>query len=172
MLALFLMNMLGLYGVFLGVQFKYDQEIAQSLDENRFSGEDVVTFKVPLAVPYYTDSKEYERVHGEFQIEGEVFQLVKQKLLGDTLYIVCVRDHQGKKINKALADYVKTFTDNPQDAKQQNTKPVLPFSKDFLSTIVSLEPQTCGWEKSIVFSSVDNRLDHISLSLNGPPPRV
>lgn len=48
MLVLFLMNMLGLYGVFLGVKFKYDQEVAQNLDDNIYAGVDEITFKVPL----------------------------------------------------------------------------------------------------------------------------
>ena len=172
MLVLFLMNMLGLYGVFLGVQFKYSQEVAQNLDDDNYAGADEMTFKVPLTVPYHMDSKEYERVHGDFEVGGEVYQLVKQKLLRDTLYIVCVKDHQGKKIKQALADYVKTFTDKPTDARQQSSKIFQNLIKDFLSISVSVEQQNSGWEKSISFSSIETRYEYISLSLNGPPPRA
>ncbi len=172
MLVLFLMNMLGLYGVFLGVQFKYSQEVAQNLDDDNYAGADEMTFKVPLTVPYHTDSKEYERVHGDFEVGGEVYQLVKQKLLRDTLYIVCVKDHQGKKIKQALADYVKTFTDKPTDTRQQSSKIFQNLIKDFLSISVSVEQQNSGWEKSISFSSIETRYEYISLSLNGPPPRA
>jgi hypothetical protein len=169
MLALFLMNMLGLYGVFLGVQFKYGQEVAQNLDDNRYAGADEMTFKVPLTLPYYADSREYERVRGEFEVAGEVYQLVKQKLLRDTLYIVCVKDHGSKKIKQALADYVKTFTDKPTNSKS-GAKLAPQFSKDFLTNCISVVSGTSGWARELTFQNqVPNFLENDSPIFSPPP---
>jgi hypothetical protein len=169
MLALFLMNMLGLYGVFLGVQFKYGQDVAQNLDDNRYAGADEMTFKVPLTLPYYADSREYERVRGEFEVEGEVYQLVKQKLLHDTLYIVCVKDHGSKKIKQALADYVKTFTDKPTNSKS-GSKLAPQFSKDFLTYCISVVPGTSGWRRALTFCNrVPHALENDSPIFSPPP---
>jgi hypothetical protein len=169
MLALFLMNMLGLYGVFLGVQFNYSREVAQNLDDNRYAGADEMTFRVPLTLPYYTDSREYERVRGEFEVEGEVYQLVKQKLLRDTLYIVCVKDHDSKKIKQALADYVKTFTDKPENSKS-GAKLVPQLSKDFLAYRITVVQGSTGWARELTFlNPVPNFLESDSPIFSPPP---
>lgn len=149
MLVLFLLNLLGFYGVFLGLQFKNAQEANDQLDEELYSGADAMTFRVPLTVPYSTDHQDYERVSGEFEHDGDVYRLVKQKLFRDTLYIVCVKDINSKKINQALVDYVKTFTDKPVNAKQQNGKQVLSFMKDYVTMRVAVESQSSGWKKTV-----------------------
>ncbi len=153
MLVLFLLNVLGFYGIFVGLQFKYAEKANQNLDEDRYSGADVLTFQIPLTVPYYSGTQDYERVNGEFEHEGEVYRLLKQKLYRDTLYIVCVKDRESKKINQALTDYVKTFTDKPVNAKQQNTKQLQAFSKDYFSTHISTESQSTGWNNSLIHSN-------------------
>lgn len=169
MLVLFLMNMLGLYGVFLGVQFKYGQEVAQNLDNDNYPGADEMTFKVPLTLPYYADSREYERVRGEFEVKGEVYQLVKQKLLRDTLYIVCVKDHGSKKIKQALTDYVKTFTDKPESSNS-GTKLAPQFSKDFLTYCIRVVPGATGWGRELTFyNKVPNSLENDSPIFSPPP---
>src|SRR5207302_5128451 len=100
MLLLFLLNTVGFYGIFLGMQLRYAREANKQLDEDQYSASDAMTFKVPLSVPYAADNQEYDRVTGEFEHRGEVYRLVKQKLYHDTLYIVCVKDRESKKINQ------------------------------------------------------------------------
>ena len=96
-----------------------------------------------MTLPYHLDS-EYERVDGEIEHDGEFYRLVKQKLEKDTLYIVCIKDHDSKRIKQALADYVKTFTDKPVDAKHQG-KFSASFIKDFLPTSIEITPASAGW---------------------------
>ena len=74
LLVLFLLNVLGFYGVFLGLQFKYAQEANDQLDDELYSSEDAMTFRVPLTVPYSTDNQDYERVSGEFEHGGDVYR--------------------------------------------------------------------------------------------------
>lgn len=170
LLVLFMMNMLGLYGVFLGVQYQYAQEVAQNLDEDLYVDEDALTFKVPLTVPYHNDSRGYERVRGDFELNGQVYQLVKQKLHRDTLYIVCVKDHVTKKINQALTDYVKTWTDKPENTKS-GTVPLPQFSKDFLSHQITVTGLAGGWEQAIVFAPVIASSTAPTAQLLSPPPQ-
>jgi hypothetical protein len=165
LLVLFLLNALGFYGIFVGLQLNNDQQANDQLDEEHYSGADAMTFRIPLSVPYSTDGQEYERVSGQFEHDGEIYRLVKQKLLRDTLYIVCVRDNEGKKINQALADYVKTFTDKPVNAKQQQGKHLLSFIKDYIPTGVSVEPQCSGWNKAIGFG--DFKIQYLSFETSG-----
>ncbi|HEX6890362.1 MAG TPA: hypothetical protein VF141_06710, partial [Chryseolinea sp.] len=116
LVLLLLFNALGFYGLFIGLRYKNEIDLVQRLDNDQYLEEQTVTLKVPMTLPYHLDS-EYERVDGEIEHDGEFYRLVKQKLQKDTLYIVCIKDQGSKRIKQALADYVKTFTDKPADAK-------------------------------------------------------
>lgn len=146
LLALFLLNVLGYYGVFVGLQVKSGQAMRDRFDSENYASEQEVTIRVPIAIPYATDSRGYERVDGEFEHNGQIYRLVKQKLQSDTLFIVCIKDNHAAKINQALADYVKTFTDMPFNTKQ-NVKAQI-FSKDYISTSISIETLAMGWNFS------------------------
>jgi hypothetical protein len=155
LLIVFLLNVVGYYGVFVGLRFSSELALRQQFDAESYD-EQEVTIKVPITIPYATDSRDFERVDGEFEYEGQVYRLVKQKLQSDTLHIVCVKDQQTQTINQALADYVKSYTDKPANAKQ-GTKTVAQFTKDFISCTTSVESITTGWNFSAtpVISSSD-----------------
>lgn len=146
LLVIFLLNVVGYYGVFVGLRFSSEVAMRQQFDAENYNQQEV-TIKVPLSIPYASDSRDFERVDGEFEHEGQVYRLVKQKLQSDTLYIVCVKDQQTQTINQALADYVKTYTDKPINAKQ-GTKTIAQFTKDFISCTTSVESLTNGWNFS------------------------
>ena len=139
-------------------------------DEESYHHQEV-TIKVPLTVPYSTDSREYSRVDGEFEHKGEVYRLVKQRLQSDTLFIVCVKDNASKEINQALEDYVKTFTDKPVSSKG-NSKNIQNLIKDFLTQSISIEKQNSGWEETLAFYLIEYQYELVSSSLTGPPPRA
>jgi hypothetical protein len=169
LLLLFLLNVLGYYGIFVGLQVKTSYQMRQNFDEEDYDHQEV-TFKIPLTVPYSTDSKEYTRVDGEFEHEGDVYRLVKQRLQSDTLYIVCVKDHASKEINQALEDYVKTFSDNPVGSKG-STKNVQSLIKDFICHSISIQKQTTGWQETLAYYSIEHSYELVNCSLTGPPPR-
>ncbi len=150
LLILFLLNVIGYYGVFVGLRLSNQLSLQQQFDAENYESQEV-TIKVPIAIPYAVDSKTYERVDGEFEHEGQVYRLVKQKLQSDTLYIICIKDNRAQKINQVLADYVKSYTDKPFSAKQ-NAKTVSLFSKDFLSTTTSVQLIAKGWSNAATLS--------------------
>ena len=149
MLVLFLLNAVGFYGIFVGLQFKYAQEANEKLDDDQYPDEAALTFKVPLSVPYSVDQPNFERVTGEFEHQGEVYRLVKQKLYHDTLYIVCVKDANSKQINQALSAYVKTFADQPLNPNP-TSKLIQSLIKDYLLAGTIIESQSIGWENQVV----------------------
>ena len=129
LLVLFLLNVLGYYGVFMGLQFVNEKEMRALFDDDNFLPEEEITIKVPITVPYATDSREFTRVDGEFEHQGETYRMVKQRYISDTLHIVCVKDNTSKEIKQALNDYVKSFTDKPSSEKG-SAKTIQNFIKD------------------------------------------
>jgi hypothetical protein len=166
LVMLLLLNVMGYYGVFIGLKYSHSASINQRLDDSQYDESHTVTIKVPLTIAYYNDT-EYQRVTGEIEHNGEVYRLVKQKYEKDTLYIVCIKDLESKRIKQALADYVKNFTDHSSD---NSLKSIPSFIKDFISTEFSFDPSNKGWTRDIPFGLTEQKVKNIPLKFNSPPP--
>ena len=164
---LVLLNVMGYYAVFMGLKYQNSQQFVQRLDDDNYSEAETITLKIPLAVPYQSNT-EFERVNGEIHHNGEYFRLVKQRFFSDTLQIVCIKDVNIKHINQALSDYVKTFTDN---STENSSKPVPNFIKDYIQTSFDLEMSSDGWVNALAFSSAPFVISSQSLAISSPPPR-
>ncbi len=126
-------NAIGYYGLFFGLALKNRNTLIERLDSDIYSGSDAITLKIPFSLPYSSPTQEnYKRVDGQFDHDGEIYRLVKQKLFQDTLYIVCIKDKEGKAIKDACRDFTKSLTDKPTNTKSDKT-PSLLVVKDFLS---------------------------------------
>lgn len=167
LVVLLLLNVMGYYGFFLGLKYQHSQQITQRLDSENYNQSETVTFRIPLAVPYYGDTG-YQRVNGEVEHRGEFYRLVKQKLQKDTLYIVCIKDVRGKHIQKALKDYVKTFAD--QSAEKSGAKSLPSFIKDYMPTSFTLFASAGGWSAVLHRAEVvDTLVSPYSTSIKPPP---
>jgi hypothetical protein len=168
LVLILLLNVMGYYGIFIGLKYSHTASINQKLDDLQYNESHTVTLKVPLTIPYYGDT-EYQRVSGEIEHGGEVYRLVKQKYEKDTLYIVCIRDVQGKRIKQALADYVKNFSEH----SSENTLKTIPsFIKDYISTEFSFLSSSAGWNRDIPFGLTEQKVKNIPLTFISPPPEA
>ena len=161
---------MGFYGLLQGLRYKTTQEFVLRLDNHQYSEDETFLVKVPIAVPYALNESDYERVDGEFEYEGEFYRLVKQKYESDTLFMVCIKDHTTKRIEQALTDYVKTFTDNPIDSKH-NGKTTVDFVKDFLPSRISMNAISTGWNYDLSFDIREYNLMERPFNIASPPPR-
>ena len=170
LIFLLLFNALGFFGLFVGLRYKSAKDLVERLDKQEYLDEETVTLRIPMTLPYHLDS-DYERVDGEIEHKGEFYRLVKQKLQKDTLYIVCIKDYDSKRIKQALADYVKTFTDKPVDAKHAG-KFLTNFIKDFLPTSIEITPASAGWNYSFLSAGIIDSFSSRSLAVVSPPPQI
>lgn len=168
LITLILLNTIGYYAVFVGLQFQYDQAIVQRLDENQYDESNTVTLKIPVAIPYMQGQEEFERMDGTFSYAGDYYRIVKQKYADDTLTIICYKDREAKVIQNALTDYVKTFTDNPQPGN--NAKIAVAFIKDFIGTQFEITNTSKGWQLQRIDTPCTITLqDSFSITINHPP---
>jgi hypothetical protein len=168
LVVLLLLNVMGFYGVFVGLKYKHSVELNQRLDQSQYGEFETVTLKVPLTIPYYGDTQ-YERVSGEIEHEGEFYRLVKQKYEKDTLYIVCIKDTETKRIKQALADYVKNFSEHSSD---NATTTVPSFIKDYINADFSFMLSSEGWKQEIQFGLTEQKVKSIPLNFISPPPEA
>lgn len=143
----------------------------QRLDTDDYSQSETVLIKIPISIPYASDESEFERVDGKFEHQGEFYRLVKQKLSQDTLYVVCVKDKENKKIDEAMSSFVKTFTDKPVDT-HSNSKLVVSFIKDYIPQSFEVSQQCLGWVTDVANETVCNKLrSSFYPSIIHPPER-
>jgi hypothetical protein len=168
LIMLLLLNVMGYYGLFVGIKYQHTADFTKRLDDSNYSESETVTLKVPVTIPYYGDTK-YERVDGEIEYNGQFYRLVKQKLEKDTLYIVCLKDLQSKRIKQALADYVKNFSEHSSD----NTSKVAPsFIKDYINTEFKFLSSNAGWTQDLQFGLTEQQVKEVVLTNLSPPPEA
>ncbi len=131
MLLVFLFNVIGYYGLYWLTRAQLRQDLQVQFDTGNYGEHETVTLKIPLALPYQLESSaDFERVNGEFNYKGDYYKLVKQKLQHDTLYVVCYRDHQEKRLDSVVTDFIKVSNDLPATSK--TLKLLNAFVKDFV----------------------------------------
>lgn len=114
------------------------------LDAECYQENEIHTIRIPIAVPYALDSREFVRINGTFEYHGTFYRLVKQKLSQDTLIVVCIRDAGNQKIHKVFEEVAYTFTDQPHpNDHAPNPLPLL--MKEYIVTSTVLREYTSGW---------------------------
>lgn len=167
-----MLNVMGYYGVFVGMQYQNDMAMTKVLDSNAYDEAHAVTIKIPVSIPYMTDNADFERVNGKFEHEGNVYRLVKQKYAKDTLTVVCVKDFEDQRINQALTKYVKTFADKASD-EQSGSKVSFNFIKDYLTQDFSILAGSEGLVTDVILNSFQrNLIPTFSSSVVHPPERA
>jgi hypothetical protein len=167
-LSVFLLNVLGSYGLFLGLKANAGEELAEKLDSDMYDLGASVTFKIPFSIPYGTDSKTYERMDGQFEKDGVVYRMVKTRLYHDVLYIVCVKDQKSSKINNTLSDIAQGF--GGQDDGEKSVAQTL--IKDYVNTEIALTRAINGWQSDVINTeTVSYFFDSYFSSIVHPPDR-
>jgi hypothetical protein len=169
LLSVFLFNVGGYYLVFYGLRCQAGMEMKQRLETEAYSNDETVTLTIPLAVPYYADNVDYEPVTGSFEKNGEFFKLVKQKFERDTLYVVCIKDHEEKRLFMAMTDLVKLFNHLPSSS-QQTLKLLGSFIKDFTTDSTVGHQPNLGWIRAFEFPCQQFELLSSDFPVISPPP--
>lgn len=104
--------------IYLGFRHQVRNNMHNRLDAEAYSPEEVTVLSIPFSLPYPLQGETFQKLSGEFEHNGEFYKLIKQKLQNDTLYIVCIKDQEEKKLALALADYTRLTNDLPTHSQQ------------------------------------------------------
>ena len=131
LLLIFLFNVGGYYLLFVGLHHRADQLLSRKIEANQYDGTETIELKIPVTLPYPLQQNGFERVDGRFEHNGTYYKLIKQKLENDTVYIVCIRDNEEKRLNTVVTDFIKINHSLPASSKA--LKLLQGFCKDFES---------------------------------------
>ena len=110
-LLLLLFNFVGYRAWFYYVQIQSNQRFQASLNKNDYNDQDLITIRVPLSLPYFTDWKEFESYDGSIEVDGKHYNYVKRKVSNDTLILLCIPNHEQNKLSDNRNEYEKLLND-------------------------------------------------------------
>lgn len=126
--------------------------MVRQLDNNEYADADLMELKVPMHLPYNTDWKEYERYNGEIVVEGVHYNYVKRKISSDTMYLLCMPNHDKTLLYNTKQDIAREISDIPsgnQRSSESALKKMTPLNEyDFAVSSLLMElpsPEQSGF---------------------------
>ena len=92
------------------LQQKAQTAIAAQIDTG-IDDEELISLKVPASLPYYTNSKDFQYISGEVQLEGTVYQYVKRRIYNDTIEYLCLQNEAKTKLLNAREHFYQLVYD-------------------------------------------------------------
>jgi hypothetical protein len=170
LILLFLFNVGGYYFVLWGLRAHRNIELTQKLDSGNYRDTETVELKVRMQLPYVSPSDDFSRVKGKFEHNGNFYHLVKQKLQGDTLLIICIPDLKEKHLVAAMNDYAALANELPDDSKKAFhflSKLLKEFRPSASASTIRVE----GWSSEFKCASITEATLDPQISVSSPPPK-
>jgi len=112
LLAIFVFNLFGYRLVADYLEQRSDEQMQAQLDENDYNPADLISIKVPVNLPPYTNSSEsFESVSGDVNISGVNYKYVKRRFVRDTMELLCIPNMDRTGIMSARDEFSKLAND-------------------------------------------------------------
>jgi hypothetical protein len=97
-------------------------KLEAQLDNDDYDINQLISIKIPVTyLPYYNNSKSYERIDGQIEIEGVQYKYVKRRIYNDSLEMLCIPDHDVMKLLSAKNEFFKFVNDLQHPGQNKNT---------------------------------------------------
>ena len=95
-----------------------DSSILSRINNNRYKSTDLVQIKIPvhLAIEDWTD---FEPISGQVQLKDNSYNYAELKMTRDTMYLMCIPNHDKTRLVNANIIYAKQVSDIPMNKKSQ-----------------------------------------------------
>ena len=147
--GLILLNVMGYYGVFLGLQYKNARDMRLQFDAGTYDKTLTRIVKIPFDGPDSLSSETFQRMDADFEKDGEIYRVIKKRLYRDTFHIVYIKDERGTAIQQTLAKVARTFAAQTADDAQDHKTIVPSFIKEYLFKAFTGQQVSTGWEEVI-----------------------
>jgi cbb3-type cytochrome oxidase subunit 3 len=105
LLLILLFNVVGYRAWFYCAEKKADRQMEARLDKNDYQEDDLITIKIPLNIPYQLERYQFERVDGEFSLNGKIYKYVKRKIVDGNIILICIPDANKTSLKKAKTEF-------------------------------------------------------------------
>ncbi|HZY79378.1 MAG TPA: hypothetical protein VFE50_07645 [Cyclobacteriaceae bacterium] len=110
-------------------------------------------FTVPVTQLYQAAMTEYTRTEGEFLFEGVSYRMVKQKVQGNLLYVVCVNDQAAHIATDEINDLIAATSGQTSNESSSTAKNISNSLLKYCDTSTASNSQNSnGWLQAIGFT--------------------
>jgi hypothetical protein len=171
-LILMVLNTIGYYTFLVVVKDRLSQRTRARLESGMHDIGGSLIVKLPVALPYGVEtSGSYESAHGEIVYEGSIYQRIKQRMYGDTLYVMCIRDYEATAAKHQIDRYSKTFAgDTEQQDSNTGIRIISSWVKYYFSETHTLVALHEGWGRTQVFRYAASLYSYHTASFVFHPP--
>jgi hypothetical protein len=121
LLSLLVFNWVGYHLLVFCLQETANAKLETQLDKDNYDERQLISIKIPVTyLPYYNNSKSYERVDGQMEIEGVKYKYVKRRIYNDSLEMLCVPDRNSMKLLSAKNEFFKFVNDLQHPGQNKN----------------------------------------------------
>ena len=117
---------------------KLNSQFEAQLDNNYYDESQLISIKVPAShFAYYNNSRLFERVDGQVEVNHILYKFVKRRLYNDSLELLCLPDHAAMKLSSAKDEFFKLVNDLQSGSENKKSD-----SRKDISKIFSLDNYT------------------------------
>jgi hypothetical protein len=118
LIIVLLFNWFGYQLLIYFTEVKANVQLEAQLDEDKYDESQLVSIKIPVTyLPYYNNSKIFERINGQVEIRGVPYKYVKRRIYNDSLEMLCIPNHAAIKSQANKNEFFKFANDLQQEKK-------------------------------------------------------
>jgi len=103
------------------IETRADQQMELQLDNNNYDESQLISIKVPITyLPYYNNSKTFERIDGQIEIHGTPYKYVKRRIYNDSLELLCIPNTTAMQLRTTRNEIFK-FVNDLQAGKKSDS---------------------------------------------------
>jgi hypothetical protein len=155
---------------------KASDHLVHLIEQNNYKESELVSIKTPINLPYYSNSPKFERVDGEMEIKGIVYQYVERRVYNDSVEIRVLPNQDRLHIKNAKESFDKLASDFEQKLTDKKSVPVNKSSVKVIN--FDYIDQDNKWSltkiiprKTVIGPRFDERLLSVCLPIQAPPPK-
>lgn len=155
---------------------KATAHLVSLIDENNYNESELISIKTPINLPYYANNSTFERLDGEMEINGVVYQYVERRVYNDSVEIRVLPNQDRLHIKNAKESFDKLASDFDQKLTDKKSVPVNKSSVKVIS--FDYIDQANNWSltkiiprKMVIGPHFDECLLSVCLPIQAPPPK-
>ena len=164
-LSIFLFNWFGYRLLSTLLEGRANSVLMAELDNDQYDDSELITIKLPSNLPYYTNSKHFERMDGEIEMNGIHYNYVKCRMYKDTVEYLCIPNKARTKLNNARDEFYKLVNDLQHPSQNKKTGNTSNSIKSLLSEYYQ---EANSWTLSAFLSEESISNSYYLLILSNP----
>lgn len=123
------------------LQSQADHAMISVINEEAYGEDNLVSLKVPVSLPYYTNSEQFQHISGDITIEGALYRYVKRRIYRDSIEYLCLRDVTSTSLQSARDQFFQLAYDMQafKTGKTKQPSPVKPLMLEYCSETLVAE---------------------------------